>query len=85
MADQQDFALKQAALQQKAVETSERIRSQERVAGAALGVKIATSQDTSKRAQNDALLKAAAELADIELRQKELRERSAQGNKPKAE
>lgn len=84
MADQQEFALKQAALQQKAIENNERIRSQERVAGAALGVKIAQSKDTSKRTQTDALLKAASELADIELRQQELKQRSAQGNKPQA-
>lgn len=84
MADQQEFALKQAALQQKAIENNERIRSQERVAGAALGVKIAQAKDTSKRTQTDALLKAASELADIELRQQELKQRSAQGNKPQA-
>lgn len=82
---QQRFALDRAKLLVTATQNEQKLASQERVAGAALGVKIA--QDRADRhaegkdntlAHHDQLLQAAAELADLEFRHRELAENSRQ-------
>lgn len=77
-ADQKNFAFKSAQLLAKTTVDDERLKSQERVAGAALGVKIAESHIDQGEFGRDRLLEAAKELADMEFRHKELNQKGQQ-------
>ena len=75
---QQKFTLDHAKLFAKTAMDGLRLQSQERTASAALGVKISETKTDTAQVERDQLLKAATELADLELRHKQLNNQDRQ-------
>lgn len=74
-ADKLKLAMQAAGLLQKNEAEVRRLQSQERVAGAALGVKIATTHDANDKDKRETVIDSALELADLQQRAQELQSR----------
>ena len=72
-AAKQELQFKMAALAQKEAADQRRLTSQERVAGAALGVKIAQSKNSEDATKRQNMLDTGLELLDLEMRAQQLK------------